>query len=126
MAPRGRLTYLYVGTDDTRRDLRWYVDVMGAEEVWSHAAFGARVAAVRLWERGPLLLLADHRPKGSVLPVYAVASLDEEEALLRTRGWAPAGPRFGIPDGDCYLFHDPAGNELAMYEDTRPGGLERA
>ena len=125
MAPRGRLTYLYLGSADTERDLRWYVETMGAQKVWSYDAFGAKVAAVRLWAEGPLVLLADHRPPGSMLPVYAVASLDEEEALLRPRGWAPEGPRFGIPDGDCYLFKDPSGNELAMYEDTRPRALER-
>jgi predicted enzyme related to lactoylglutathione lyase len=60
-----------------------------------------------------------------MLPVFAVADLDAAERELRGRGWTPHGNRFGIPDGDCYLFHDPSGNEMAIYEDTRPHALER-
>lgn len=122
----GKLTYLYVGSADTARDLRHYVEVLGAQKVWDYEAFGARVAAVRLFEEGPMVLLADHRAAPSMLPVFAVASLDDAERELRARGWRPEGPRFGIPDGDCYLFKDPSGNEYALYEATRPGALEQA
>ena len=35
-----------------------------------------------------------------------------------------AGP-FGIPDGPCYTFRDPSGNELAIFGNERPDALER-
>lgn len=123
--PLGRLEYLYVGSADVQKDLDFYTRVMGAEVVRDFREFGTRVAGVRLWEEGPMLLLAGHRRAPSALPVFAVPDLDAAERDLRARGWAPTGPRFGIPDGDCYLFHDPSGNEMAIYEATRPHVLER-
>ena len=123
--PLGRLAYLYVGTSDFDADLRYYRDTLGAEVVWSFAAFGARVAAFRVSE-GPLLLVADHRPAPSCLPVYAVEDLDATERELRGRGWTPEGGRFGIPDGPCLLFHDASGNALAVFGDERPRALEGA
>lgn len=123
--PLGRLAYLYVGTSDFDADLAYYRDTLGAEVVWSFAAFGARVAAFRVSE-GPLLLVADHRPAPSCLPVYAVEDLDATEKGLRARGWRPEGERFGIPDGPCLLFHDASGNALAVFGDERPRALEAA
>jgi len=86
----GRLEYLYVGSI-------------------------TRVAGLRLYAQGPMVLLAGHRHAPSVLPVFAVADLDAAEEALRARGWRPEGERFEIPDGDCYLFKDPSGNEHAIF-----------
>lgn len=123
--PLGALAYLYVGVGKDGFDdaLAYYRDTLGADVVWNLEGFGARVAAFRVSE-GPLLLVADHRPAPSVLPVYAVPDLDDAERRLRERGWRPEGPRFGIPDGPCLLFHDPAGNELALFGNERPHVLE--
>ena len=123
--PIGRLEYLYMGSKDVARDLAYYVDVLGAEVVWDFSDFGTRVAGLRLWEEGPMLLLAGHRHAPSLLPVFAVGSFARVEPELRRRGWRPDGGKFGIPDGDCYLFKDPSGNEMAIYEDSRPHALER-
>lgn len=122
--PLGRLAYLYLGSRDFDADFRYYAETLGAEVVWSHAAFGARVAAFRVGE-GPLLLAADHREAPSCLPVFAVPDLDAAEATLRARGWRPEGARFEIPDGPCVLFRDPSGNQLALFGDVRPRALER-
>lgn len=122
--PLGTLAYLYVASARFDEDLAYYRDTLGAEIVWSFTAFGARVAAARVSE-GPLLLIADHRKAPNVLPVYAVDDLDATERELRARGWAPHGERFEIPDGPCYLFNDPSGNELAVYGNVRPRALER-
>lgn len=123
--PLGRLEYLYVGSKDVAKDLAYYKDVLGAEVVWDFSDFGTRVTGLRLFASGPMVLLAGHRDAPSALPVFAVADLDATERELRARGWQPEGPRFGIPDGDCYLFKDPSGNEYAIYEDSRPHALER-
>lgn len=123
--PRGRLEYLYVGSKDVAKDLDYYTRVLGATVAWDFSDFGTRVAGLRVFERGPMLILAGHREAPSMLPVFAVDDLDAAEKEMRKEGWSPHGPRFGIPDGDCYLFHDPSGNELAIYEDSRPRALER-
>lgn len=123
--PIGRLEYLYVGSADVAKDLAYYVDTLGAEVVWDFREFDTRVAGLRMFAKGPMVLLAGHRHAPSVLPVFAVPDLDDAERDLRARGWTPEGARFGIPDGDCYLFKDPSGNEFAIYEDSRPHALER-
>lgn len=123
--PIGRLEYLYVGSHDVARDLAYYTDVLGAEVVWDFTNFGTRVAGLRLFAEGPMVVLAGHREAPSTMCVFAVGSLDAAEAALRARGWRPEGARFGIPDGDALLFKDPSGNEMAIYEDTRPHALEQ-
>lgn len=123
--PLGDLKYLYVGTDRFDEDLEYYRDVVGAEEVWNFEEFGARVAALRV-STGPLLLIADHRPAPSCLPVFGVDDLDTAVAGLKARGWrADSGP-FGIPDGPCYLFSDRSGNQLAIFGNVRPDALSAA
>ena len=84
--PFGKLRFLYVGSSDVKRDLDYYVKVLGSRKVWDRTAFGTRVAAVELCD-GPLLLLAGHRPAPSVLPVFQVDSLKASEKELRSRGW---------------------------------------
>jgi len=79
--PLGKLEYLYVGTADFDRDCAYYATVLGAERVWAFHAFGARVAAFRVCQ-GPLLLLADHRPASSCMPVLAVADLNGQQVKL--------------------------------------------
>ena len=121
----GELAYLYVGTSDFERDVAFYRDVLGAPVVWRFAKFGAQVAAFRVGP-GPLLLLADHRPAPSCMPIFAVTDLDETSRALRERGWVPTAGPFEVPDGPCYLFHDPSKNPMAILELRRPGALEAA
>ena len=123
--PLGTLKYLYVGSARFAEDLAYYRDTLGAALVWHFHKFGARVAALRVAE-GPLVLLADHRPAPGCMPVFAVADLDRTVAELRARGWTPTTGPFEIPDGPCYLFRDPSGNELAVFSDERPDHLVRA
>ncbi len=85
-APFGKLVYLYVGTSDFDRDLKYYTNVLGAKVLWNHHAFGAKVAALRLCE-GPQYLLADHRRAPSCLPLFEVKDLKAKAKELRSRGW---------------------------------------
>ena len=64
----GAVVYLYVGSDDLDEDLAFYQESLGAELVWRFDAFNTEVGAVRLGE-GPLVLLAEHRPAPSCLPI---------------------------------------------------------
>ena len=114
--PLGDLKYLYVGTSRFEDDLEYYRDVVGRRN--------PRVAALRV-ATGPLLLIADHGPAPSCLPVFGVDDLDAAVGRLQSRGWrADSGP-FGIPDGPCYLFSDRSGNQLAIFGNVRPDALSR-
>jgi predicted enzyme related to lactoylglutathione lyase len=123
--PLGRLVYLYIGSANHDDDVAYYRDVLGGELVWHFDKFGARVAAFRLAE-GPLALLADHRPAGTCLPIFGVQDLQAVVRDLRGRGWQSSGGPFEIPDGPCYLFRDPSGNELGLLGLTRPDALVAA
>ncbi len=122
-APFGKLTYLYVGTSDLDRDLSYYTKVLGATLLWNYHEFGAKVASVRLCE-GPQYILADHRSAPSVLPIFEVGDLKATAKNLRSRGWKPESRSFEIPPGPCFVFKDPSGNELAIFENARPGLME--
>ena len=123
--PLGTLEYLYIGTADFDRDCAYYEKVLGAERVWAFHAFGAKVAAFRVCE-GPLLLLADHRPAPSCMPVLAVADLDATITALKARGWQSDGEAFEIPNGTCFRCADPSGNPYALFQNDRPEAMERA
>ena len=122
-APFEALEYLYVGTAAFERDLAYYRDVLGAPLIWNLEGFGAHVAAFRLG-KGPLLLLADHRPAPSCMPLYVVADLKETAKTLRKRGWKSEGRPFEIPNGPCYAFNDPSGNRLGIFQNVRPRPFE--
>ena len=122
-SPLGVLRFLYVGSSDVRKDLDYYTKILGARKIWDFTSMGTRVAAINV-SSGPLLLLAGHRPAPSVLPVFEVENLKATVKELRNRGWRPDGGEFEIPNGPCYLFKDPSGNQMAIFQDVRPRLLE--
>jgi predicted enzyme related to lactoylglutathione lyase len=118
--PLETLRFLYVGSSDVERDLEYYLKTLGAVEVWDRTAFGTRVAAVRL-SNGPLVLLAGHREAPSCLPIFEAKDLKKTVAEMKKRGWRSERGPLEIPNGPCYVFKDPSGNELAIFQETRPG-----
>ncbi len=120
----GELRFLYVGTDDTEAALRHYTEVLGGTLRWRFQHFGADVAAVDLGQ-GPLVMLADHRPDGSVLPIYVVEALDAAADEARRRGIRVEGP-LGTPEGDAIVVHDTGAGEIALLQVDRPGAMDGA
>ena len=118
------LRFLYVGVDDTARALAQWTDTGWGSLRWRFRHFGADVAGVEVGS-GPLVLLADHRPTGSVLPIWAVDDLDAERRRLSAGGWAIAGP-LGTPEGDALVATSTDGVELALLQVTRPDALDHA
>jgi predicted enzyme related to lactoylglutathione lyase len=116
------LAYLYVGSADVEADLGFYRDALGGELVWRFHAFQAEVAGVRLGD-GPMVLLADHRPAPSVLPIFAVTDLDAAEKRLQGAGWAESATRVEVPDGPALVLRDPSGNEVALLHRVRPDAM---
>lgn len=119
------LRFLYVGSSDTERDLGSWLALPGARLRWRFRAFGADVAAVDPGQ-GPLVLLADHRPAGSVLPIYAVADLDAVGDDLRDAGWILETGPMGTPEGPAAVWRDASGVEIALLRVDRPGAMDSA
>jgi hypothetical protein len=119
------LRFLYIGSSNTERDLASWLAFPGARLRWRFQAFGADVAAV---DSGapPVLLLADHRPAGSVLPIYAVGDLDAAGARLQEAGWVlEAGP-LGTPEGPASVWRDASGTSIALLRVDRPDAMDSA
>jgi predicted enzyme related to lactoylglutathione lyase len=119
-----KLKFLYLGSANVEKDLNYYRDVLGARLVWHSKHFGAEVAAFSLGDSSgkeqPLLLIADHLLPPKYELIYEVEDLDSTVRELKTRGWKPEGEMFEIPNGPCYLFKDPSGNTLAIFQNIRP------
>lgn len=120
-----RLAYLYVGSADVGADLELWRDRLGGDLLWDISSGGTRVAALRFDPEGPSVLLADHRPAGSVIQIWSVTSLRDEERRMRHAGWDGEGHRVEIPDGPVLILADLSGNQVGLLEQTRPGILER-
>jgi hypothetical protein len=113
------LDFLYMPSRDVAADMAHFHEVLGAEIVFAVDGMGARVAALRLADGSPLLLLADHLEGERPILVYRVAELEVTLAELESRGWEREGT-FEIPHGPCCSFTTPAGHRLAVYQLTRP------
>lgn len=119
------LRYLYVGSTDTEADAAAWLRLPGAELRWRFRHFGADVAAVQLGPR-PFVLVADHRPAGSVLPIYAVDDLEVVSAELERGGWAREVGPMGTPEGLASVLRSESGTEIALLQVDRPEAMEGA
>jgi hypothetical protein len=119
------LRYLYLGSPDTGTDVAGWLALPGARLRWRFRHFGADVAAIDTGTR-PLLLLADHRPPGSVLPIYSVDDLDAARADLDAGGWEVVLGAAGTPEGPACVLRSPGGVALALLRVDRPDAMEAA
>ena len=119
------LRYLYIGSADIERDIAMWSAVPGALVRWRFQHFGADVAAVDLGSP-PVILLADHRPPGSVLPIYAVDDLELTVAAMEADGWTVHQRSFGTPEGLASLLVAPGNAHIALLQVDRPEAMETA
>ncbi len=119
----GPPAYLYVGVDDVDTAVEFYERSLDAELVWRFRRFGTDVAAVRVSDDGPQVLLAEHRSAPSCLPIWTVSHLDALVARLTAAGVADRGVTAGTPDGPVHVLRDPDGNELGFLQPDRPDAL---
>ncbi len=120
-----QLRYLYWGSADTERDLAAWLHVPGARLRWRFQHFGADVAAVDLGT-SPVVLIADHRPAGTVLPIYSVEDLDAARSALAASGWTALSGPIGTPEGPTCLLQDSGGGTLALLQVDRPDAMDAA
>ena len=122
-AGRGRLfeelDFVYTPSGDVAAESSYLEDVLGAEVLFAIEGMGTRVAALRLTERPPLLLLADHVEGERPILVYRVRDLTEATRTLEARGWK-RGTTLEIPHGPCSSFETPGGHRFALYQLIRP------
>lgn len=117
--PFQRLDFLYVPSRDVAGDLAFFSDVLGGRVVFAIDSMGTRVAAVRLTEDPPLVLLTDHLEGDRPILVYRVPDLETALAQLEGRGWRREHT-FEIPHGPICSFQGPGGHRVAVYQLTRP------
>jgi hypothetical protein len=118
----GRLEYLYSQSDDVAADARYFVDVLGAEQVFAIEDGGVRVAMLS-FGTPPAILLTDHLDGVRPIHVYAVDDLKVAVADLSDRGWE-RDRAIELPPGPAVTFHTPGGLRLALLEASRPFVVE--
>ena len=119
------LRYLYVGSSDVGRDVGAWLRIPGATVGWRFRHFGADVAAIDVGSP-PVVLLADHRPPGSILPIYAVDDLDRAVTALDGSGWARDIGPMGTPEGPACVVRDGSGGTIALLQVERPDAMHSA
>jgi hypothetical protein len=117
--PFQQLDFLYVPSRDVAGDLAFFSDVLGGRVVFAIDSMGTRVAAVRLTEDPPLVLLTDHLEGDRPILVYRVPDLETALTQLEGRGWRREHT-FEIPHGPICSFQGPGGHRVALYQLTRP------
>ena len=114
----GRLDYLYTPSDDVAGDVRYFVDVLGAELGFAIEDGGVRVAMVELGGP-PAILLTDHLEGDRPIHLFAVEDLAAARRDLDARGWKQERA-VELPPGPAITFRTPGGLRLAIYEPARP------
>ena len=114
------LDYLYWAAPEFEVSVTFYTQTLGGELLWRVRDGETWVAAVRLTDSGPPVLLANHLGSGRGLLVYRVRSLEATRRDLAARGWSSEEEPFELPQGPCLVLQDPAGQRLAVYERVRP------
>ena len=121
--PFEQLDFLYVPSRDVASDLAYFSEVLGGRVVFAIDSMGTRVAAVRLTEEPPLVLLTDHLEGERPILVYRVQDLPAALADLESRGWSREHT-FEIPHGPVCSFRGPGSgpgaHRVALYQLTRP------
>ena len=117
--PFQQLDFLYVPSRDVAGDLAFFSDVLGGRIVFAIDSMGTRVAAVRLTEDPPLVLLTDHLEGDRPILVYRVPDLETALTQLEGGGWGREHT-FEIPHGPICSFAGPGGHRVAVYQLTRP------
>jgi hypothetical protein len=121
--PFEQLDFLYMPSRDVAGDLAFFSEVLGGRVVFAIDSMGTRVAAVRLTEDPPLVLLTDHLEGDRAILVYRVPDLSAALSELEGRGWRREH-MFEIPHGPICSFTGPGtgpgGHRVAVYQLTRP------
>lgn len=112
------LDFVYIPSKDVDADLKYYVEVLGAEKIFNISDMGTQVTMMKLGD-GPRLLLARHLDGEVPILIYRVENLKKAMKELKARGWKK-GQEVEIPHGPCCTFEAEGGQRFAIYELVRP------
>lgn len=117
------LDFLYVPSKPPGAVVAYYTDALGGTLLFRIKEMGTEVAAIKLSETGPLVLLAEHLEGNLPILIYRVENLQKAMREMEDRNWQ-RGEVFDIPQGPCCTFTAEGGQRLAIYELTRPGVID--
>jgi predicted enzyme related to lactoylglutathione lyase len=113
------LEYIYTPAPVIEESIRFYQNVLGGSLLWKVRDGQTVVACVRLSEKEPLILLANHLKNGTPIFIYRVKDLDATVSALRSRGCTFESGPFELPQGPCYRFCDPQKMQFAIFQQVR-------
>jgi hypothetical protein len=113
------LDFLYIPAPNIQESITYYTKLLEGELIWKNHAYGVWVACVKLSDKEPHILLANHIGNKDLMLIYRVKNLDKARSELQTRGWKEE-KSLEIPNGPCLTFRDPALNPIVRYENRRP------
>jgi hypothetical protein len=117
------LDFIYVPTADVDAAIADYQQVLGAELRWKVRGMGTTVAALRIADAGPQILLSGHLQGERPILVYRVADYGRAVEALRAAGLTEID-ELEIPHGPCAVFRMEGGQRYAIYQLTRPQAAE--
>ncbi len=118
----GSLDFLYTPSDDVAADVRYFVEVLGAELGFAIEDGGVRVAMVSFGS-APAILLTNHLEGERPIHLFAVEDIAATSRELEARGWQ-SDRSVELPPGPAITFHTPGGLRLAIYQPSRPFVVE--
>jgi hypothetical protein len=112
------LDFVYVPAPNIQESIRYYTKVFDGELLWKIYACGVWVACIKLSDKQPYILLADHIARKDLKMIYRVSNLEKVASALRAKGWREE-KSLEIPNCPCLTFRDPAENSIVIYENRR-------
>jgi len=108
-----RIDYLEFTVRDLAAAKRFYSEAFG----WSFNDYAPTYAGIQADEEGMEVGgMAEGEPRpGGVLVVLYSTDLPASEAAVVAAGGTITTPPFDFPGGRRFHFHDPSGNELAVW-----------
>ena len=79
------LDFLYVPAPNIEESIRYYTNILDGELLWKIHAYGVWVACIKLSNKEPYILLADHIEKKDLIQIYQVNNLDKTFSELIKR-----------------------------------------
>src|SRR5437870_12777801 len=117
------LDFLYVPSRPPGPVVAYYTEVLGGTLMFRIKDMGTEVAAVKLSETGPLVLLAEHLAGSLPILIYRVENLQKAMGELECRQWT-RGEAFEIPQGPCCTLTAEGGQRPPTYALTPPAVVE--
>jgi len=79
------LDFQYVPSPNIQESIRYYTNILDGELLWKIPAYSVWVACIKLSDKEPYILLADHIEKKDPILIYRVKNLDKTSSDLKSR-----------------------------------------